>query len=55
VDCEPHGRIPVGCLTTASMNSRGETLLNAMNDVVQARFNQALATNVLSLLDQPFQ
>jgi hypothetical protein len=49
-----HGRIPVGCLTAASMRRREETMLNAMDDVVAARFNQALSDNVLALLAQPF-
>lgn len=48
------GRIPVGCLTTASMERRDATMLNAMEDVVEARFNQALSDNVLALLAQPF-
>jgi hypothetical protein len=55
IDTERHGRIPVGCLTTASMKGRAETMLNAMDDVVEARFNQALSTNVLALLNQPFR
>lgn len=54
VETEPHGRIPVGCLTTASMQRRADTMLNAMEDVVEARFNQALSDNVLALLGQPF-
>lgn len=36
------------------MNGRDETMLNAMDDIVEARFNQALSTNVLALLNQPF-
>jgi hypothetical protein len=55
VDSATHGRIPVGCLTTASMANRATTMLNRMDDVVEARFNQALTTNVLTLLDQPFR
>ncbi|WP_028057925.1 SIR2 family protein [Candidatus Solirubrobacter pratensis] len=55
IDSDRHGRIPVGCLTTASMKGREETMLNAMDDIVEARFNQALTTNVLALLDQPFR
>lgn len=55
VDTDHHGRIPVGCLTTASMEGRDETMLNAMDDIVEARFNQALSTNVLALLNQPFE
>jgi hypothetical protein len=54
VQTERHGRIPVGCLTTASMRGRDETMLNAMDDVVESRFNQTLATTVLALLNQPF-
>ncbi len=55
VDTDAHGRVPVGCLTTASMARRDETALNGMEDVVEARFNQALTTSVLALLDQPFR
>jgi hypothetical protein len=55
VDNEHHGRIPVGCLTTASMKGRDETMLNAMDDVVEARFNQALSSKASLLLDQPFR
>lgn len=55
IDTERHGRIPVGCLTTASMKERGQTLLNTMDDIVEARFNQTLSTNVLALLNQPFR
>lgn len=54
VHTDRHGRIPVGCLTTASMRGREETMLNAMDDIVESRFNQTLATNVLALLNQPF-
>lgn len=55
IDTERHGRIPVGCLTTASMKRGTETMLDAMDDVVEARFNQALTTSVLALLNQPFR
>jgi len=55
IDTKRHGRIPVGCLTTASMKGRDDTMLNAMDDIVEARFNQALSTNVLALLNQPFR
>lgn len=55
IDTERHGRIPVGCLTTATMNGRDDTMLNAMDDVVEARFNQAMTTSVLALLNQPFR
>jgi hypothetical protein len=55
VESERHGRIPVGCLTTSSMEGREETMLNAMDDVVEARFNQALSESALALLDQPFR
>lgn len=51
---QSHGRMPVGVLTTTSMRGRNETLLNDMEDVVEARFNQALESAVLSLLSQPF-
>lgn len=54
VDTDSHGRIPVGCLTTASMKGSDETMLNAMGDIVEARFNQTLSTSVLALLNQAF-
>lgn len=54
-ETEQYGRIPVGCLTVASMKGRDETMLNAMEDVVEARFNRALIDNVLELLGQPFR
>lgn len=54
VESDRHGRIPVGCLTTASMERRQNSMLNAMDDVVEARFNQTLSDNVLALLGQPF-
>jgi SIR2-like domain len=55
IETERHGRIPVGCLTTASMADHEETMLNEMEDVVEARFNQTLITSALALLDQPFR
>jgi len=55
VDSDMHGRIPVGCLTTASMSPRSSTLLARMPGDVLAAFNDALTDTVLTLLDQPFQ
>lgn len=48
------GRIPVGCLTTASLSPRAETQLHAMRGEVLAAFNDALSETVLALLDEPF-
>lgn len=55
VENERFGRIPVGCLTTSSMSEPQKTMLNEMEDVVEARFNHALTSSVLALLDQPFR
>ena len=49
IDTDRHGRIPLGCLTTASMKGRDETMLNAMDDVVEASFNQATSCFSLPL------
>jgi hypothetical protein len=54
VHTERHGRIPVGCLTTASLSSRADTQLDAMRGEVLAAFNDALTDTVFTLLDQPF-
>jgi hypothetical protein len=51
---ERHGRIPIGCLTTASMKPRETTHLDLMRGEVLAAFNEALSDTVLTLLDQPF-
>lgn len=53
-DTATHGRIPIGCLTAASMKRGDETMLNGMEDVVEAGFNNALTEAVLALLEQPF-
>lgn len=55
VEDDVHGRIPVGCVTVTSMKNRDDTMLNAMGDDLEARFNQTLVTNVLELLAQPFR
>ena len=49
-----HGRIPIGCLTTASLAPRESTQLALMRGEVLAAFNDALSETVLTLLDQPF-
>jgi hypothetical protein len=54
LETERHGRIPVGCLTTATKAARDDTQLDAMPDAVLAAFNDALSATVLTLLDQPF-
>lgn len=46
IDTDRHGRIPLGCLTTASMKGRDETMLNAMDDVVEARSTRRRATSL---------
>lgn len=49
-----HGRIPVGCLTTASLSLREDTHLAGMRGEVLAAFNDALSDTVLTLLNEPF-
>jgi hypothetical protein len=49
-----HGRIPVGCLTTASLSLRADTQLDRIRGEVLAAFNDALSATVLTLLDEPF-
>ena len=51
---ERHGRIPVGCLTTASLTCRENSQLDRMRGEVLAAFNDALSATILTLLDQPF-
>lgn len=51
---ERHGRIPVGCLTTASLSRRENTQLDRMRGEVLAAFNDALSDTVLTLLNEPF-
>ncbi len=51
---EHHERIPVGCLTTASLATREDTQLDRMSGEVLAAFNDALSDTVLTLLDEPF-
>ena len=48
------GRIPIGCLTTASLSPRADTQLHAMRGEVLAAFNDTLSGTVLSLLGEPF-
>lgn len=54
IDSETFGRLPVGCLTTASMSRRGDTLLSKMRGDVLTAFNDALSDTILTLLEQPF-
>ena len=48
------GRIPIGCLTTASLSRRDDTQLHAMRGEVVAAFNDTLDETVLALLEEPF-
>jgi SIR2-like domain len=48
------GRIPVGCLTTASLSRQADTQLAVMSGAVLTAFNQALSDTVLALLNEPF-
>lgn len=49
-----HGRLPVGCLTTASLTGRDSTRLAGMDGDVERTFNGVLSDAILTLLDQPF-
>jgi hypothetical protein len=51
VDEERHGRIPVGCLTTASMRGPHESRLATMSADVAALFNESLVERLLQLFD----
>lgn len=55
VEDERFGRIPVGCLTTASLSPRAITQLDQMRGYLLAAFNATLSDTVLSLLGQPFE
>ncbi|WP_158276588.1 SIR2 family protein [Paraconexibacter algicola] len=55
IDDDEFGRIPVGCVTVTSMKRRDETMLNAIDDAVEAGFNRALRTAIYELLAQPFR
>ena len=48
------GRLPIGCLTVASLASRDETQLHAMPRRVAAAFSDTLTDAVLAFLKQPF-
>lgn len=49
-----HGRLPVGCLTTASMLGHERSLLSTMDRDVQTAFNEAVGGQVLRFLNSPF-
>jgi hypothetical protein len=49
------GRLPIGCLTVASLASRDETQLHAMPRRVAAAFSDALCDAVQAFLEQPFE
>lgn len=55
LDSDHHGRLPVGCLTTASLAPKGATQLDGLRGDVVAAFNDALCETVLELLDAPFR
>jgi hypothetical protein len=54
LNTDRHGRIPIGCLTTASMKGRSDSRLATMAADVEAQFNAALVEPVSRLLDLPF-
>ncbi len=49
-----HGRLPIGCLTTASLSPKDSTQLHLMPRPVAAAFSATLSDAVLAFLDQPF-
>jgi len=49
-----HGRMPIGCLTTASLAPREQTHLDRMPGEVEAAFNDTMSDAVLAFLNQPF-
>lgn len=49
-----HGRLPIGCLTAASLSPREETQLHRMPRQVAAAFSATLADTVQTILEQPF-
>lgn len=51
---DEHGRLPIGCLTAASLSPRETTQLHRMPRRVAAAFSATLSDAVLSFLDQPF-
>jgi hypothetical protein len=54
LDTPGHGRIPIGCLTTASLSARTDSQLDQISGEVLAAFDGALTDTVLTLLGQPF-
>lgn len=52
---DEHGRLPIGCLTTASLSPKDATQLHRMPRPVAAAFSATLSDAVLSFLDQPFK
>jgi len=51
---DQYGRLPIGCLTAASLSPRDETQLHRMPRQVAATFSAALADAVRAILEQPF-
>lgn len=51
---ERHGRLPVGCVTVASLTAKDQTALYAMPREVSAAFSETLSDAVLAILEQPF-
>lgn len=54
IEKSPLGRLPVGCLTIATMASGRDSMLNVMEDVVEKKFNRAMRDSALDLLELPF-
>jgi hypothetical protein len=55
LDDPTFGRIPVGCLTTASLSPRPDTHLDGMRGEILTAFNETLEDAVFALLNEPFQ
>jgi hypothetical protein len=51
---ERYGRLPIGCLTAASLAPKEETQLHRMPRRVAAAFSATLADAVRTILEQPF-
>jgi hypothetical protein len=52
---EHHGRLPIGCLTAASLSPREQTQLHGMPRQVAAAFSATLTDAVQTILEQPFR
>jgi hypothetical protein len=49
-----HGRLPIGCLTVASLAPKEVTHLHRMPSTVAGAFSDVLSDAVLAILEQPF-